>query len=129
MATFSKRSKINLSQCHEDLQVLFTEVIKEYDCAVICGHRGEEEQNNAFAKGFSKLKYPKSNHNKIPSLAADVVPYPIDWANKKRFKELGDKVKQIAGRLLEEGKITHRIDWGGDWKKFVDLPHYEIKLK
>lgn len=126
MYKFSKRSKENLSQAHEDLQVLFNEVIKCRDCSVICGYRGEKEQNEAFDNGKSLLKYPNSKHNKIPSLAVDIVPYPIAWDDIKRFEEFGDFVLKKAESLKKEGRINGKIIWGGNWKKFKDYPHYEL---
>ena len=89
MPAFSNRSKNNLNECHEDLQRLFNEVIQHYDCTVIEGYRGRQEQNEAFRTGKSRLKYPGSKHNKRPSLAIDVVPYPIDWNDWKRFYYFG----------------------------------------
>jgi len=127
MPKFNKRSKTNLLQCHTDLQTLFNEVIQFTDCSVICGHRGEKEQNEAFAKNFSKVKYPNSYHNKIPSMAADVVPYPIDWQDKKKFVEFSNFVMKVADRLYKDGKITHRVEWGGCWKGFPDMPHYQLR--
>ena len=109
-----------LSTCDNRLQVLFYEVIKEFDCTILCGHRGEAEQNAAYASGNSKLKYPKSKHNSLPSMAVDVAPYPIDWLDLKRFKELSEVVKKKAAEL------NIGIVWGGDWKKFPDAPHYEL---
>ena len=126
MYKFSKRSMINLSQAHKDLQILFNEVIKCRDIAVICGHRGEKAQMEAFNNGFSMVKYPDSKHNKLPSLAVDVVPYPIDWNNIGRFEELGEFVLMKARELREAGKIQSNISWGGNWKRFKDYPHYEI---
>jgi len=119
MSSFSKRSKENLSQCDIRLQKIFNEVILITDCAVICGHRGEEEQNKAYNEGKSKLKYPQSKHNKIPSQAVDVVPFPIDWSNIERFKELASKVKQIAEDL------DIKIECGCDWK-WKDFPHFQV---
>lgn len=127
MYKFSKRSQTNLSQCHVDLQTLFNEVIKCRDCTVLCGYRGEKEQNEAFAEKNSKLKFPHSKHNKQPSLAADVVPYPIDWMDIRRFKEFGDFVLRKAKQLQQEGKIQSTISWGGNWFTFKDYPHFEIK--
>lgn len=119
MSYFSKRSKENLSQCDPRLQKIFNEVILITNCSVICGHRGEEEQNKAYTEGKSKLKYPQSKHNKTPSLAVDVVPFPIDWDDIDRFKELASKVKQVA----EDLEIN--IECGCDWK-WKDYPHYEL---
>ena len=125
MPKFGKRSRTNLSQCHPDLQTLFNDVIQFVDCSVICGHRGEKEQNEAEEKGFSKLRFPKSKHNKLPSLAADVVPYPIDWKDIKRFNDFGLFVLNRSLYLWKEGKISNHIEWGGTWK-FTDYPHFQI---
>ncbi len=128
MPNFSGRSTARLLECHEDLQLLFFQVVKNFDCSIMCGHRGEEAQNEAFEKGYSKLKFPQSKHNKTPSLAVDVVPYPIDWKDFKRMYFFGGYVKGIA-----EG-LGVKIRWGGDWDRdteiddqsFIDLPHFEL---
>lgn len=119
MPEFGKRSVSNLSQCDKRLQKLFNEVIKKTDCAVICGYRGKEEQELAFNAGNSPLHYPNSKHNKIPALAADVVPWPLDWNNYDSFHDLANVVKETAEEL------GIKISWGGDWKK-KDRPHYEL---
>jgi peptidoglycan L-alanyl-D-glutamate endopeptidase CwlK len=120
MPEFGKRSRKELATAHPDLQRLFNEVIKQFDCSVICGHRGKADQEKAFLDGFSKVRWPKSKHNKTPSMAVDVVPYPIDWNDEKRFYALADVVKEEAKRLKVKAK------WGGDWKTFKDLPHWEL---
>lgn len=130
MPKFSKKSQKNLSECHTSLQRLFNKVIKHYDCTITDGHRGKKEQDMAYHKGWSKLKYPKSKHNKIPSLAADVVPYPIDYKNKIKLYHFGGYVKATADQL------GIKIRWGGDWdsdkdlhdQDFMDLPHYELLI-
>ena len=128
MPTFGKRSQQYLAQCHPDLQRLFNEVIKHYDCAVIVGHRDEASQNDAVKHGLSKLSWPNSKHNQKPSLAADVCPYPVDWTNIKSFYHFGGYVKAVADQM------GIKIRWGGDWdgdldfndQKFNDLPHFEL---
>lgn len=135
MPQFGERSNRNLRECHQDLQTLFREVVEEFDCSVIEGYRTELEQNKAFHAGKSKLKYPESKHNKQPSLAADVVPYPVDWTDTKRFYYFGGYVLGVASRLYAEGKMNHRVRWGGDWdgdrqnadQTFHDLPHFELE--
>jgi peptidoglycan L-alanyl-D-glutamate endopeptidase CwlK len=123
MPEFSKLSIKRLGTCHPDLQRLFKEVVKDIDCAVICGHRGEKEQNEAYARGHSKLKFPKSRHNTSPSEAVDVVPYPLDWKDIEAFKRLMRTVK-LKAKLLNIS-----ITCGGDWLSFKDYPHYELKTK
>jgi hypothetical protein len=41
MPKFGRKSRNQLSTCHEDLQALFEEVVKYFDCSVLEGHRGE----------------------------------------------------------------------------------------
>lgn len=92
------------------------------------------EQNAAFRSGKSKLEYPKSKHNKAPSMAVDVAPYPIDWYDEKRFHYFAGHVMGVAKILHYEGFMTHRVRWGGDWdndtqvkdNKFDDLVHFEL---
>ena len=119
--SFSKKSLLNLKLCHKDLKHLFLEVIKYYDCTILEGYRNKEKQNKAFNEGKSKLKFPNSKHNQKPSLAIDVVPYPIDWNNIDRFKEFVSFVKIIAKAL------NINISCGGDWKNLKDYPHFELK--
>jgi len=128
MPKFGERSSNNLQTCHEDLQKLFHEVIKHFDCSVICGHRGQEEQDKAYHDGRSKLKFPQSKHNKMPSLAADVVPYPIDWNDTRRFYMFVGIVRGIAAMMSIP--IRCGADWDGDMEvkdqNFHDLPHFEL---
>lgn len=128
MAKFSKRSKEKLNTCDIRLQRLFSKVVKHFDCTILQGHRGEEEQQEYFETGRSKLQFPESKHNKTPSLAADVAPYPINWKDKERFYYFAGFVKAMAIEM------KMKIRWGGDWdsdtmiddQTFFDLPHFEL---
>ncbi len=136
MPNFGKRSRANLETCHDDLQILFNEVIVDFDCSVICGSRSEADQMAAYNSipRRSKVKWPNSAHNKLPSVAADVVPWPVDWEDHRRFYIFGGIVLATAVRLLHTNDIHHRIRWGGDWdgdleikdQSFHDLPHFEL---
>ena len=129
MPRFGKRSISRLKTCDQKLQELFYEVVKHFDCSIIEGHRGEERQNKAFADGKSKVQYPDGKHNKYPSVAVDVAPYPIDWSDRDRFHYFGGFVLGVAKEM------GMNIRWGGDWNqdthtkdnKFDDLVHFEIK--
>ncbi len=116
-----------LAECHADIQTLFQVVIRYRDCAAIWGYRGKEDQNKAFDDGFSKLRYPKSKHNKRPSMAVDVVPYPTLYSDKGEMMRFGNFVMGIATMLKEYGAIDHEITWGGYWN-WKDYAHFEIKL-
>lgn len=105
---------------HPDLQRLFREVVKAVDCTVLCGHRGREEQEEAFALGHSKVRFPHSKHNVQPSLAVDVVPWPVDWTDLNRFRAFAVIVKEQAARM------GIKVRWGGDFTTLVDMPHWEL---
>jgi|TARA_R110000787_G_scaffold10038_2_gene34469 peptidoglycan LD-endopeptidase CwlK len=129
MPRFGSRSINRLKTCDQKLQELFYEVVKHFDCSIIEGNRGEERQNKAYADGKSKVKYPNGKHNKFPSVAVDVAPYPIDWSDRDRFHYFGGFVLGVAKQM------GMNIRWGGDWNqdtetkdnKFDDLVHFEIK--
>ena len=134
---FGRTSLENLEEAHPDLQRVFYEIIKHVDCKVIEGHRGEDEQNFAYESGRSTVRWPNSKHNVQPSLAVDVVPYPIDWEDYERFKLFGAFVMWMASRLYLEGEIEHLVRWGADWDddgnmyehRLVDFPHFELVPK
>lgn len=99
------------------------------DCTILEGERGKEAQDEACAKGLSKLEWPKSKHNKSPSLAIDAAPYPIDWKDISRFCYFAGIVMAIGAKH----GVTLR--WGGDFncnnqikdETFLDYVHFEIK--
>jgi len=120
MPSFSKRSTDNLATCHRDLQKVAHEAIKHFDFTVICGHRGKAEQQKAFKDKKSKLQWPNSLHNKLPSMAMDCTPYPLDWTDKASFHAMAHAMKAAAIT------VGVKIKWGGDWKDFFDGPHFEL---
>ena len=128
MPKFGKRSKKNLAQCEGQLQDLFNEVIRYFDCSVICGHRNEHDQNEAFHSGRSKIKWPNGTHNSKPSYGVDVLPYPIEWNNTDRMYMFVGFVRGIASSM--NIKIRCGADWDGDFntkdQSFHDLPHFEL---
>jgi peptidoglycan L-alanyl-D-glutamate endopeptidase CwlK len=134
MPSFGDRSKNNLATVHSDLQRLFNEVIKGYDCAIICGQRPKEDQDKAYHEGRSKVQWPNGKHNSNPSMAVDTVPWfsnkpNIRWNDSQKFYHFAGYVLAVADQL------GIGIRWGGDWdsdgelhdQTFFDLPHFELK--
>ena len=128
MPHFGKSSRAHLATVHPDLVEVCEAAIEVYDFSVLCGHRGKAEQDAAYSSRRSKVQWPDSKHNTVPSLAVDLAPYPIDWTDLPRFRFL-------AGLILGIGhargiKIRSGGDWDGDgdWtdQSFNDLPHFEL---
>ena len=129
---FGKRSNDNLDTCHIDLQLINRTAIKtiRVDYTVICGARTFEKQLEAFITGNSKLdpripsKLLSAMHviteDRPMSMAIDII-----IAEKFRGKSLTwDNLHltyvcayliATADRLFDEGKITHKLQWGGNW--------------
>ena len=135
MPHYGKASRSRLDTCHIDLQVLFEAVIEEWDNSILCGHRGQKDQDKFFDEGKTKVKWPDGKHNKTPSEAVDSVPYPIDWNDRERFIGYGCYVLGVADALYSAGKMKHKVRWGGDWnhtdreftpQNFNDYPHFEL---
>lgn len=130
MPAFSTKSLARLETCHPSLQRIARAAIVRYDFVVLCGHRSKAEQDDAYERGASKLRWPKSKHNQAPSHAIDLAPFPIDWDDLQAFRDL-------ARIFLEEAeKIGVKVRWGGDWNgngkpddKFMDMPHFELVEK
>jgi len=104
-------------------------VIESFDFTVVCGHRGREAQEEAFVKGLSKVHFPKSKHNTVPSMAVDLAPFvdgEVSW-DTDHYPALATAVKAAWEAIPAEEKEGYTLSWGGDWARFVDLPHWEIR--
>jgi peptidoglycan LD-endopeptidase CwlK len=114
-AKLGKTSLARLAECHPDLQRLIRayEAEAPRDFTVLCGFRGEAEQNAAFKSGASK--WPRSKHNSKPSRAVDIAPYPINWQDREAFEDQRREVVALAARL---GIRIRVISW--------DYPHFEL---
>lgn len=96
MNAYSKTSEDRLRTCQPLLQDLFRAVLPVMNHSIICGHRGQGAQEQAFISGKSMLQWPRSKHNKTPSEAVDVMPWPIDWNDIERIAHFAGIVKGVA---------------------------------
>ena len=129
MPKFGRKSRERLSTCESNLQKVFNEVIKHVDCSVLEGHRSKDRQNKLYEEEKTKVKYPDGRHNRQPSSAVDVTPYPVDWKNRERQTLFAGFVIGVASQM------GINLRWGGDWdqdfqvvdNRFDDFPHFELK--
>ena len=132
MRTWGKQSSKVYQTLDLRLQVLVTRLRDEVvDISLISGHRDREVQNAHFENGVSTVRWPDSKHNRKPSMAVDIQPYPYPDQEPRLWGALG----YLAGRAFEIAQQEgFRIRWGGDWdmdgdltdQDFDDLFHLEI---
>ncbi len=120
MSTLTERDIIRLATCDMRLQMLVTKVSKQTPLMVVCGHRNEEKQNEAFGNGYTQVRWPNSKHNQEPSLAIDLCPLPVNWQNTRHFFELAAYV------WAESLKNDMPVVWGGSFS-FGDYGHFELR--
>ena len=111
MPSFSENSLRALETCHADLQILFLQVVRDFDCSVICGTRGKEAQDAAYnaSPQLSKVKWPNSRHNSLPSMAVDVIPYPTGYKDEKTLRHFAGYVLGVAAEMKRQGLIDHSV--------------------
>jgi peptidoglycan LD-endopeptidase CwlK len=121
-----RTSKARLAECDAHLQRFVEDLVSQidggvlaargvHDLTVLCGFRGQAEQDDAFARGTSKLRWPKSKHNAKPARAVDIAPFPLDWKDTDRFEAVRELALKRAAAL---GIRIRVISW--------DLPHFEL---
>lgn len=113
----SARSLARLEGVHPDLVKVVKRAIEltEVDFSVIEGVRTIETQREYVAKGVSKTM----NSRHLTGHAVDLYPVgrPTPW----------DKCAVVAQAMKKAAdELGVPIVWGGDWRSFVDQPHFEL---
>lgn len=120
MRRYSKRSLNSLKGIHPDLRRVIDRALQEspLDFIVIEGLRTMQRQRELYASGASKTM----NSRHLTGHAVDLLPIGKDGAAFAwpLYDKLGPAVKAAADA---EGV---QIEWGGDWTKFRDGPHFQL---
>lgn len=119
--SLSNKSLKNLEGVNKSLVLVVKKAIKitSIDFAVIEGLRTLKRQKELFASGASMTMNSKHLTGHAVDLAA-MINGKIRWDWPLYYK-IAKAMKDAAG----EENID--IIWGGDWKKFKDGPHFELK--
>lgn len=129
-----------IEDLHPTLQPLARQFVQEckdegIDVLIYLTYRSGDEQNELYAQGrtkpgkiVTKVKAGHSDHNRMlngkpASLAFDAVPLrTVDgkkvaiWNDPVLWSKMGEIATNIG------------LSWGGNWKKFVDKPHFYLKF-
>lgn len=134
-----KQSKERLKGVNPDLVRVVELAIKKskQDFMVLEGVRTPARQKELYAQGRTKPGQVvtwtlTSNHfvNKTTGFghAVDLVPYPVDWNDLKKFDAIAEAMFAAAKEL------GVRLRWGADWDQDgkrrergeSDSPHFEL---
>lgn len=112
----AERSRKALAGVHPDL----VRVIEKADeigvqFVVVCGRRTLAEQKTLVATGKSKTLH--SRH--LTGHAVDLVDTKFTWSEPAMLN-ISAGIKQAAA------DVGVPIEWGGDWKSFIDTPHFQL---
>ena len=137
--TFSKRSLDNLKGVHPDLVKVVQRALElsKVDFTVIEGVRSQARQDELWAQGRTKpgpvVTWVKTSgthgiHADGYGHAVDMVPYPVDWDDLKRFDQMAEAMFQASKEL------GIKIRWGANWDQDgnpreageSDSPHFEL---
>lgn len=130
MFKFSSRSLSRLNGVHPLLigVVVRALSVSEVDFGVVEGVRTIERQLHLVAEGRSKTLNSKHLINEKTGFCHAVDIYPSGFSSVSDIPDTAwlsvrDAMMRAADEVLPDG-VT--IEWGGDWKSFVDKPHYQI---
>lgn len=120
MFKFSKRSLQRLEGVHPHLRsvMMYAITISPVDFAITEGLRTKERQAQLLAAGASTTM----NSRHLTGHAVDVAAFigrEVRW-DWPLYERLAQSVKQAAKH------VEVPIEWGGDWKRFRDGPHFQL---
>ena len=118
MADLTKLKPIVRQKCEQLCELVEKEL--GFKILITSTYRSFEEQHKLFTQvpQVTKADAGYSYHNY--GLAFDFVPLingKPDWGNLDNFKKVGEIGKKLG------------LEWGGDWKNFVDMPHFQYVLE
>lgn len=123
---FGDKSLSRLITVDERLQVVAHRALEltriDFGIPEYGGKRTAEEQEYLYRKGSSKLDgYSKFSRHQSGS-ALDVYAYVGGKASWEP-----DHLTHIAAAMLQAASEEGiRLSWGGFWRGFVDMPHFEL---
>jgi len=123
--SFGRLSLERLATCAEPLQTVMHAVMARQimDFAIVVGHRGQADQNLAYARGNSKLQWPHSRHNSltIRSYRHHAAPNRLE---AHRAILLASRPSTIGGRLFRYWATLGRQLGYGQWSIWQQVDRF-----
>ena len=123
----SARSRQRLQGVHEDLVQVVERAIRitEVDFTVLEGLRSTERQQRLFEKKATLLNGVTRRSRHQTGHAVDLgalIDGEIRW-DWPLYHKLAGAMKKAADQL------ETALEWGGDWKRFPDGPHFQLSRR
>lgn len=131
MRSWSDRSLKSMQGIHPDLRRVLDDALQQspHDFVVTEGLRSASRQKELVRIGASKTM----NSRHLTGHAIDLYGWvDLDDNGKVTFEEMSNVhvLTAIANAIkASSAKLCIPIVWGGDWRKFRDLPHFELDRK
>lgn len=127
MFKLSERSKKRLGGVDPRLVEVVEEAIEitkiDFGIPEYGGLRTAEDQMYLFQTGRSKADGVEKKSNHQSGKAFDVYAYVEGEASW----EEGHLAMVAAAVLQAANKLGYKVSWGGLWKNFKDMPHFQIE--
>ena len=123
---FSQRSKDRMAGVDPRLIGILNRAIEitkvDFGIPHLGGYRTAEQQKELFEQGVTKADGYKNKSKHQSRLAIDVYAY-IDG---KASWEKEDLAMVACAILQSASQLGYTLQWGGLWKNFMDMPHFEL---
>jgi peptidoglycan L-alanyl-D-glutamate endopeptidase CwlK len=128
MRQWSKRSLTNLQGVHPDLRAVLDRALQSspVDFVITEGLRTLARQRELLRVGASTTMNSRHLTGHAVDLYAcvdidrDGTVEFVEMSSPRLLKQISDAIKAAA--LAEDVPIV----WGGDWRTFKDMPHFEL---
>lgn len=135
MGVFDERSETNIHTlipvAQREVRRFLTKAHREFpnfNIRIISGTRTYAEQNALYRKGrggnpgpiVTKAKGGESNHN-------FGIAWDIGIFQNGRYLTGSTHDEEQAYRNVGKAVVSRAVEWGGSWRTFPDLPHYQLK--
>lgn len=131
MRRWSERSLKNMEGIHPDLRRVLDDALQNspYDFVITEGLRSLARQREMVRIGASTTM----NSRHLTGHAVDLYAWvDVNDNGKVTFEEMSNArlLTAIANAIKASAmKLGVHIVWGGDWRSFKDLPHFELNRK
>lgn len=116
---WSRSSAAKLAELTPELQRALNTALELFDMTIVTGFRDQAAQDAAVASGHSKVRWPNGKHNKRPSVAVDIQPYPMPRSEAMQRETLSYLCGLVSGVYYTQ--TGRKLRWGGNWDQDSDL--------